>query len=114
MSGHTLHTERGDVTLTRAQMRLYRALTADRFRVYTTAELCRALGTARTRELDTVAVELRQRIADATGLRLVQSVWGIGYRLEHLPPEHQPPREQTRQPTDAAARTAIQRSKGQR
>lgn len=84
MSGLTLYTERGSVTLTRAQMRLYKVLATERFSVFTTTELCRTLSLPRD-DLDAVADALRARIAAATGLRLVQAIWGVGYRLEHLP-----------------------------
>lgn len=70
-------------------MRLYQALTAERFRVFTTVELCCALG-VRSAALDELADALRARIAAATGLRMVQAIWGIGSRLEHLRPDDDP------------------------
>jgi len=89
MTGTTLYTERGDVHLNAAQMRLYTLLAARRFDVLTNTELCAALGLG-SRALDCLADTLRASIAAATGLRMVQNVWGIGYRLEDLPPHLDP------------------------
>jgi len=84
MPGLTIHTERGDVVLTRAEMRLYQALDAERFKAHSKQELCQALRLT-VPELDALAITLRERFAQATGLRMVQNVWGVAYRLDHTP-----------------------------
>jgi DNA-binding response OmpR family regulator len=58
-------------------------------RVYTKVELLRDVwhfqAEGRTRTLDPHACRLRRKLADAGAPRLVQAIWGVGYRL--APPE---------------------------
>lgn len=77
---HTIHTERGNVTLSAEQFALYSALESDRFRVWTNDELFHRTG-MRKRTLDAVAYQLRTKFKDL-GLSMVCNVWGVGYRLE--------------------------------
>lgn len=62
-----------------------RALARDPTRVFTREELLRDVwGHAhggRTRTLDSHACRLRRRLVDAGGDRVLQAIWGVGYRL---------------------------------
>jgi DNA-binding response OmpR family regulator len=70
-------------------------LAAEPQRVFTKPELLRDVwrfrAPGRTRTLDTHACRLRHKLADAGGHRLVQNIWGIGYRL--APSERNEPTE---------------------
>jgi DNA-binding response OmpR family regulator len=74
-----------DVTLSKKEFALLRALAAEPTRVYTREELLRGvwgfktLGTTRT--LDSHASRLRAKLSAAGDARFVVNVWGVGYRL---------------------------------
>lgn len=71
----------GDAGLINAgQSRLYRVLASSPGRVFTTAELAGTLKLTR-RAVDALALSLRDAIAHATGATMLESVWGVGYRL---------------------------------
>ena len=67
-------------------------------RVFTKGELLREVwrfrAPGRTRTLDAHACRLRRKLGDAGGDRLVENVWGVGYRLAPIDP---------REPTGSAA-----------
>jgi DNA-binding response OmpR family regulator len=74
-----------ELTLSKKEFALLRALAAEPTRVYTREELLRgvwgfkALGTTRT--LDSHASRLRLKLSSAGEARFIVNVWGIGYRL---------------------------------
>ena len=78
----TLHGE--PVSLSATEYRLLCALGAEPTRVFTRAELLRAVwgyeGSSRTRTLDSHAHRLRAKLADARH-PVVLNTWGVGYRL---------------------------------
>ena len=73
-------------------------LAADPRRVFTKHELLRDVwgfrAQGRTRTLDSHACRLRHKLTDAGGGRLIENIWGVGYRLAPLDP---------REPTGNAA-----------
>lgn len=75
-----LHTERGDIELSSAEMRLYLMLADDRWKVHTVESLCRAIGCT-SRELGEHARSFRDKCS-TLGLTYCECIWGVGYRLE--------------------------------
>jgi DNA-binding response OmpR family regulator len=78
--------EEQPVKLSNKEFLLLRTLAADPTRVFTRAELLRAVwGVAPsgvvTRSLDSHAVRLRRKLREAGGAGLVVNAWGVGYRL---------------------------------
>lgn len=75
--------------LSAKEFSLLRVLAADPTRVFTKAELLRAIWGQRavgtTRTLDSHACRLRRKLG-AGGERYVVNVWGVGYRLVDAPP----------------------------
>jgi DNA-binding response OmpR family regulator len=73
-------------------------LAAEPKRVFTKHELLRDVwgfrAQGRTRTLDSHACRLRHKLTDAGGGRLIENVWGVGYRLAPIDP---------REPTGSAA-----------
>jgi len=73
------------VEISKMEFALLRALASEPTRVFTKEELLRdvwgfkAMG--RTRTLDAHACRLRRKLAAAIDARLVENVWGVGYRL---------------------------------
>lgn len=76
----TLHTERGNLELTSAELALYRALSDERSRTFTIERLCASIGCT-GRELGEHARTLRAKCSTLE-LDYVQCIWGVGYRLE--------------------------------
>jgi DNA-binding response OmpR family regulator len=76
------------VALSAMEYALLAHLAGDPTRVFTKPELLRDVwrfrAPGRTRTLDTHACRLRRKLADAGGDRLVENIWGIGYRLAPL------------------------------
>jgi DNA-binding response OmpR family regulator len=74
-----------DVELSRKEFALLLILASHPDRVYTKAELLKAVwghdGSARTRTLDCHASRLRRKLRAAGAEPLVINVWGVGYRL---------------------------------
>jgi len=72
------------LTLSKKEFALLRALAADPTRVFTREELLRGVwgyrSPAQTRTLDSHAGRLRKKLA-VRGERFVVNVWGVGYRL---------------------------------
>jgi DNA-binding response OmpR family regulator len=72
------------IHLSKKEFALLRALMGDPLRVFTRAELLRAVwgyqNAAPTRTLDTHAFRLRRKLA-RDGDRFIVNVWGVGYRL---------------------------------
>ena len=95
--------------MTTAQRRLYRMLASSPGRIFTTAELARALNLTR-RALDALALSLRDAIGDDTAATVLESVWGVGYRLT-APAAHPPSHAgaQPRTATRAAGQPAERR-----
>lgn len=81
MSG-TVYTERGQVKLDTRENRLYGILASDRTRVWSLADLVKAMDCT-PRQVDVSAATLRSKFK-AIGLTLVVNVWGVGYRLESI------------------------------
>jgi DNA-binding winged helix-turn-helix (wHTH) protein len=82
------------VVLPAKEYGLLRVLISDPTRVFTKAELLRAVWGledgcgVRTRTLDSHASRLRRRLSGASHRRFVANVWGVGYRLvDELPAE---------------------------
>jgi len=73
------------VTLSGKEYALLVHLAADPARVFTKDELLRDVwgfrARGRTRTLDSHACRLRHKLSDAGNARLVENVWGVGYRL---------------------------------
>jgi DNA-binding response OmpR family regulator len=73
------------VELSAKEFALLAALAKDPRRVVTKGELLRDvwgyLGAARTRTVDSHASRLRRKLAASGGPRVVDNVWGVGYRL---------------------------------
>jgi len=73
------------VPLSAKEFALLAALAKDPRRVVTKSELLRDvwgyLGAARTRTVDSHASRLRRKLAAHGGPRVVDNVWGVGYRL---------------------------------
>jgi DNA-binding response OmpR family regulator len=85
-----------DVPISRKEFALLLALASEPDRVFTKAELYKAIwddeGTTRTRTLDSHASRLRNRLRAAGADGLIINCWGVGYRfwdrvdLTSLPP----------------------------
>ena len=78
------------IALTRHEFALLRALAGDPTRVFTKADLLRAVwgyrSLGRTRTLESHACRLRRKLCGPTGGGYVINVWGVGYRLvDELP-----------------------------
>jgi len=72
------------IELSAKEYELLRTLAREPSRVFTRAELLRAVwgrGYGASRTLDSHAYRLRRKLAEASSDSLVQNVWGIGYRL---------------------------------
>ncbi|HEY5261865.1 MAG TPA: response regulator transcription factor, partial [Solirubrobacteraceae bacterium] len=72
------------VELSGKEYDLLRTMAREPSRVFTRAELLRAVwgrGYGVSRTLDSHAYRLRRKLAAASSDSLVQNVWGIGYRL---------------------------------
>jgi DNA-binding response OmpR family regulator len=80
-----VHVGGNPVALTATEYGLLAHLAGDPTRVYTKWELLRDVwryrAPGRTRTLDCHASRVRRKLGDAGGLRFVETIWGIGYRL---------------------------------
>lgn len=87
-ASRAVHLRGERLDLSAKEFALLRTLAADPTRVYTKAELLRAIwgqrGVGSTRTLDSHACRLRRKLG-ADGERFVVNVWGVGYRLVDVP-----------------------------
>lgn len=87
-SSRAVHLRGERLDLSAKEFALLRTLAADPTRVYSKAELLRAIWGQRsvgtTRTLDSHACRLRRKLG-AGGERFVVNVWGVGYRLVDVP-----------------------------
>ena len=87
-AGRTVHLAGQRLDLSAKEFALLRVLASDPARVFTKAELLRAIWGQRTvgttRTLDSHACRLRRKLG-AGGERFVVNVWGVGYRLVDAP-----------------------------
>ena len=87
-AARTVHIGGNRLDLSAKEFALLRVLAADPTRVFTKAELLRAIWGQRTigttRTLDSHACRLRRKLG-VGGERFVVNVWGVGYRLVDAP-----------------------------
>jgi DNA-binding response OmpR family regulator len=87
-ASRTVHLAGTRLDLSAKEFALLRVLAAEPTRVFTKAELLRAIWGQRTvgttRTLDSHACRLRRKLG-ATGERFIVNVWGVGYRLVDAP-----------------------------
>ena len=87
-SSRVVHLHGTPVDLSAKEFALLRALASDPTRVFSKAELLRAVWGQRavgtTRTLDSHACRLRRKLG-GDGERFVVNVWGVGYRLVDVP-----------------------------
>jgi DNA-binding response OmpR family regulator len=84
LAARTVEMRGNRVELPAKEYELLRTLARDPTRVFTREELLRDVwghAHGRTRTLDSHACRLRRRLAEAGGDAVLQTVWGVGYRL---------------------------------
>jgi DNA-binding response OmpR family regulator len=85
---HTVRIGDQAIELSSKEYELLRTLAREPSRVFTRAELLRAVwgrGYGVSRTLDSHAYRLRRKLAAVSSDSLVQTVWGVGYRLVDRP-----------------------------